>query len=259
MSESKAVANEPQVAEPVDNGVSAELQLRGDIVVPGESIGSKGGRRGDFTYVDGNEVKAGVFGLKEAKENSISVIPLAGKYMPKEGDMVVGVVSDVNRNGWLISINAPYETYMNRERRRDRDDDEGFDLRRLYKEGDIVSVKIFSVDEVKSSYAEGPRKLVGGRIVILNAKKIPRVIGSKKSMLALLRDKSGCRVVVGQNGIIWIDGPEKNMEVVVEAILKIEHESHTKGLTDRISDFLDENMKGLEVKAPTFRSDRDDY
>lgn len=233
----------------------SELELRGDIVVPGESIG-KNVRRGDFTYLEGNDIKAGVFGLKEAKDSSVAVIPLAGKYMPKEGDMVVGVVSNVNRNGWLININAPYETYMNKERR--RDDDETFDLRRLYKEGDIVSVKIFTVDEVKSSYAEGPRKLVGGRIVILNAKKIPRVIGSKKSMLALLRDKSGCRVVVGQNGIIWIDGPEKNMQVVVEAILKIEKESHTKGLTDRISLFLDEQMGALGLKAAPVAPDSRD-
>ena len=220
------------------------IELRGDIVVPGESIG-RNVRRGDFTYLEGSDVKAGVFGIKDEKESSVSVIPLAGKYMPKEGDMVVGVVANVNRYGWQVNINAPYETYINREKR--RDDDEAFDLRRLYKEGDIVSVKIASVDEVRNSYAEGPRKLTGGRIVILNAKKIPRVIGSKKSMLELLRVKSGCRVVVGQNGIIWIDGPEKNMEVVVEAILRIEKESHTKGLTDRISEFMDERTKGLSV------------
>jgi len=231
------------------------LELRGDIVVPGESIG-KNVKRGDFTYLEDNDIKAGVFGLKESKETSVSVIPFAGKYLPKEGDMVVGVVSNVSRNGWNININSPYETYLAKERR--RDDDETFDLRRLYKEGDIVSVKIFTVDEVKSSYAEGPRKLTGGRIVILNAKKIPRVIGSKKSMLALLRDKSGCRVVVGQNGIIWLDGPEKNMQVVVEAILKIEKESHTKGLTDRISQFLDEQMSSQGLKAGLVQQDRND-
>jgi len=234
-----------------------ELELRGEIVIPGEEIG-KNVRRGDFTYAVGPDVKAGVFGIKEDKENMVSVIPLSGKYIPKEGDMVVGVVSNVNRNGWAISINSPYETYLAREKR--RDDDDTFDLRRLYKEGDIVSIMVSSVDEVKNSYAEGPRKLVGGRIAMLNAKKIPRVIGSKKSMLSLLRDKSGCRIVVGQNGIIWIDGPEKNMEVVVEAILKIGKESHTKGLTNRISIFVDEEMarRGAVAPPPLPRDERDE-
>jgi len=212
------------------------LELRGDIVVPGDDLGAST-RRGDCTYLDGGSLKAGVFGLKDQRENSVSVIPFSGKYMPKGGDMVVGIVTGVNRYGWTIDINAPYNTYLNRERR--RDDDDTFDMRRLYKEGDMISVKIFEVDEIKKSYSEGPRKLTGGRVVILNAKKIPRVIGSKKSMLNLIRDKSGCQVVVGQNGIIWIDGKEKNMQLVVDAILTIGRESHTKGLTDRISRFLD--------------------
>lgn len=250
------VATEPTIRDKMDDAKTAGLELRGEIVVPGEEIGANI-RRGDFTYLDGGRIKAGVFGIKEARDNEVSVIPLSGKYMPKEGDMVVGVVSDVMRTGWLVNINSPYTAYMNREKRRDRDD-EAFDLRRLYKEGDIVSVKIGRVDEVKSSYADGPRKLVGGRIVLVSAKKIPRVIGSKKSMLNLLRDKSGCRIVVGQNGIIWLDGPEKNMGLVVDAIIKIEHESHTKGLTDRISEFMDEGVKrlGLKVAAPQNRDNQ---
>lgn len=218
--------------------------MRGEIVVPGEELGKKKLKRGDYTYPDGDLIKAAVYGVKNEKEDFVSVIPLAGKYMPKEGDMVVGVVSNVMRTGWLVNIGPGYTAYLNKERR--RDDDEGFDLRRLFKEGEIVSVKISRVDEIKSSYVDGPRKLTGGRIVMVNAKKIPRVIGSKKSMLTLLRDKSGCRVLVGQNGIIWIDGPSKNMELVVEAVLKIETESHTKGLTDRISNFLDEGMKKIK-------------
>lgn len=222
-----------------------ELKLRGDIVVPGEELG-KDARGGDNTYSDDHTLKAGVFGLRSDKGKGVSVISLGGQYVPKEGDMVVGVVSDVMRTGWLVAITPAYTGYLNKERR--RDDDGSFDLRRLFKEGDIVSVKISSVNEVKESYIDGPRKLTGGRTLTVNAKKIPRIIGSKKSMLTLLRDKSGCRVVVGQNGIIWIDGPEQNVELVVDAIRKIQDESHTKGLTDRISGFMDEGMKRIKDK-----------
>ncbi len=221
-----------------------ETNAKGKIVVPGEALG-EGSKRGDYTYMENKEIKSGIFGLKSDRKGQISVIPLAGKYIPKEGDMVIGVVTNVNRNGWTINIDSPYDIYMNRDRRKNDDD---FDLRRLYKEGDLVSVKVISVNEVKRSYAEGPRKLRGGRIVIVNAKKVPRIIGSKKSMLSLLRDKTGCRVTVGQNGIIWLDGPEKSMQLVIDAILKIERESHTSGLTDRISEFLDEGMKKIKKK-----------
>ena len=224
------------------------LELRGDVVVPGESLGSKV-KRGDFTYKDDSDLKAGIFGIKNEKNGVVSVIPLAGQYVPKEGDMVVGMVTNVMRTGWLITINDAYTAYLNKERR--RDDDEGFDLRKIFKEGDLVSIKVSAVDEIKNSYVDGPRKLQGGRIVMVNAKKIPRIIGSKKSMLTLLRDKTDCRVVVGQNGIIWLEGEAKNMQLVFDAILKIENESHTKGLTDRISEYLDEGMKQInnEIKS----------
>jgi exosome complex component RRP4 len=226
--------------------MTTKLEARGEIVAPGDPLGAKS-MRGDFTYIDGDSIRSAVFGIKNEKGGHVSVIPLAGQYLPKESDMVVGVVTDVMRTGWLIKINDAYTAYLNKERR--RDDDDGFDLRRLFKEGDLVSVKISRVDEVKSSYADGPRKLTGGRIVMVSAKKIPRIIGSKKSMLTILRDKSGCRIVVGQNGIIWLDGQEQNMQLVIDAIMKIERESHTKGLTDRISEYLDEGMKKISKDA----------
>jgi exosome complex component RRP4 len=225
-----------------------ELELRGEIVVPGEEIGKKS-QRGDYTYIDDDSIRAEVFGLKNERNDHVSIIPLSGLYVPKEGDMVIGVVIDVMRTRWLIAINDAYTAYLNKERR--RDDDGTFDLRRLFKEGDFVSVKISKVDEVKSSYVDGPRKLKGGRIALASAKKIPRIIGSKKSMLTLLRDKTNCRVVVGQNGIIWVNGPEENMQLVIDAILKIQRESHTRGLTNRISEFLDKGMEKIKKETKT--------
>ncbi len=219
-----------------------ELELRGDIVIPGELLGKS--RKGDNTFSDAEGLRSAVFGLKSG-EKDVSVIPLSGQYVPKEGDMVVGVVTEVMRTGWLIGITPAYTAYLNKERRRDREDDDMLDLRTLFKEGDVVSVKISEVNEIKASYVDGPRKLEGGVILTVNAKKIPRVIGSKKSMLSLLRDKTNCRVVVGQNGIIWIDGPDDLSQLIIGAIKKIEAESHTKGLTDRISEYLVEGIKAM--------------
>jgi len=249
------------------------LELRGDIVIPGEDLG-KNKRHGGFTFEDGDMIKSSVFGIKEDKKDYVSVISLSGRYLPKAGDMVVGIISRVGRTFWIININAAYESLLpvekavsrdrgygrdrgrdrgGRDRGRDRrgggfkrDREQITDLRALYKEGDIVSIKIDDVNEIRESYADGPRKLTGGRIVIVSAKKVPRIIGNKKSMLNLLRDKSGCRIVVGQNGIIWLDGDEEAMQLVVDAILKIERESHTRGLTNRISEFMDEGLKKLK-------------
>ncbi|GAG12814.1 unnamed protein product, partial [marine sediment metagenome] len=57
------------------------------------------------------------------------------------------------------------------------------------------------------------------------------------------------RILVGQNGLIWIQSDDlKNELIAVEAIKKIEKESHISGLTDKIKQFLEEKT-GAKVEA----------
>jgi exosome complex component RRP4 len=58
-------------------------------------------------------------------------------------------------------------------------------------------------------------------------------------MVSLIKNATGCKIIVGQNGVIWIDGEPKNEVIAIEAIRKIEEESHTSGLTDRMTEYLE--------------------
>ena len=63
-------------------------------------------------------------------------------------------------------------------------------------------------------------------------------------MITMIKDATDCKIIVGQNGRIWIHGVDPDKEIVATAaIMKIEHESHTEGLTDRIKEFLDKELK----------------
>ena len=55
-------------------------------------------------------------------------------------------------------------------------------------------------------------------------------------MINLIKNKTGCKILVGQNGLIWIEGKEKAK--AVEAILTIEKKSHIYGLTEEIEKLL---------------------
>jgi len=55
-------------------------------------------------------------------------------------------------------------------------------------------------------------------------------------MINLIKTKTGCQVYVGQNGIIWIKGTDKDK--AIEAVLTIEKESHAIGLTEKIEKML---------------------
>jgi len=225
----------------------SETEIRGEIVAPGDELGKDLKSRDATAYMEDGVLKSSVMGLVNKKGNSI--IPLSGVYLPKEGDMVIGVVERVLHNKYLLNIDSPYKVILEMPRRNDRrggyNQRGGYDRQReeTYVEGDILSVKITYVDEVKDSKGTGPRKLHGGRLLFINAKKVPRVIGNKKSMLTILRDKTGCRIAVGQNGLAWVSGDDEKINIVVDAILKIERESHTSGLTDRISEYLEEKLK----------------
>ena len=127
----------------------------------------------------------------------------------------------------------------------------GADLTQFFAIGDYVLTKIVNITSQKlvdvSMKGPGLRKLRGGRIIKVNPHKVPRVIGKEGSMVILIKQATGCNVMVGQNGLIWIDG-EPEAEVVAEkAILKINAEAHLSGLTDRIKEFLDKS--GLNPKA----------
>ena len=53
-----------------------------------------------------------------------------------------------------------------------------------------------------------------------------------------LKKETNCNIVVGQNGVIWITGKDRDMDKAIKAIQIIENQAHINGLTDRISGFL---------------------
>ena len=62
-------------------------------------------------------------------------------------------------------------------------------------------------------------------------------------MVKMVRDSTFTKIIVGLNGLIWLDGIPENVIVAMEALRIIEEEAHLEGLTDRISKYL-ESRKG---------------
>jgi exosome complex component RRP4 len=109
--------------------------------------------------------------------------------------------------------------------------------------GDIVLLKVVDVDEIKritvSMQDHGLRKLTGGMVVDVSPSKVPRVIGRNGSMIQMLKNNTGCRIYVGQNGRIWIDGDLDNIVKAVGAVKMIEDEAHSLGLTEKVKRYLE--------------------
>ena len=100
----------------------------------------------------------------------------------------------------------------------------------------------------------GCRKLGTGRLIEVESSRVPRIIGKKGSMVTMIKQATNCRIIVGQNGWVWVDGEPDKENIAVHAIRKIEDESHLSGLTERIKEFL-EKETGTKITV----EDKGDY
>ncbi len=218
-----------------------------EIVVPGETLTDTDVRPGLGAYRADGAVVAATLGIKNVDGTYASVIPLGGQYIPRVGDIVIGRIDDVGPSNWLIEINSPYPAPMHvNEVPWHVEFGETTDF---MKAGDVVIVRVAKVTEVGRVQVsmEGPglRKLQGGQIIEVPHSKVPRVIGTKGSMISLIKKYTACRLVVGQNGRIWIDGDPDDILIAMGAIQMISDQAHVHGLTNNVKEYL-QKAKGID-------------
>ncbi len=218
------------------------------LVVPGEVI-AEGMEYlpGDGTYRLGKKIIASKFGLLDKKGRLFRVIPVSGRYIPKEGDAVIAYVREVRFANWELDINSPYPAILLLGDAVDRFVDLTKEsITQFYNTGDVLICKIKLVDESFNVYATmkapGLRKLREGRIIEVEPTKIPRIIGKNASMIKMIKEYTKSQIFVAQNGRIWINGGNENL--AIKAIKKVEAEAHTSGLTDRIKAMLEAEANG---------------
>lgn len=219
-----------------------------DIAVPGEVLAEgMGNLPGPGTYRDKEKIIAGMLGLVSIEGRAVKLIPLSGRYAPKKRDVIICKVIDVGFSGWRVDTNSAYSAMMSLKEATSSFINRGADLTQFYKLGDNIVCEITNVTSQKlvdvTMKGPGLRKLTGGRIINVNANKVPRIIGKQGSMVSMIKQATGCNIVVGQNGLVWIEGTPEKEFIAVKAIKKIEKEAHLAGLTDRIKAFLEKETK----------------
>lgn len=216
-----------------------------EVVVPGEKIAEgMSYLPSQDTYRKDNHILASRLGLVRMDGNVVKIIPLAGKYLPKKGDVIIGKITDINIAGWSVETNSAYKAMLSMKDATSDFIRRGSDLTRYFDVDDFILTKIFNVTSQNlidlTMKGPGLKKLEGGRIVYVSPSKVPRIIGKQGSMVSMIKKATNCNIIVGQNGVVWIKGLKPGDELLaVETIRKIEEESHISGLTDRIQKFLE--------------------
>lgn len=232
------------------------------IVVPGEMIAtgigfvpSKG------TYRDGDHIYSSRLGLATLEGKVIKLIPLSGVYLPKVGDVIIAKVIDVMLSGWRLETFCPYSSVLTLMEATSEYIPKKTDLTRYFDIGDFVTTQVSNVTSQNlvdvSMKGPGLKKLRGGRVVMINPHKVPRLIGKKGSMVYMIKEITECRILVGQNGAVWIEGEPENEIVAVAAVKMVEQLAHIAGLTERIKQYL-ESQKSRIVHDPSRKMEEDD-
>ena len=221
-----------------------------EIVVPGQELATGM----DFlpangTYREDDKIISSQLGLVNVDGRLIKIIPLNGKYVAKRGDTIIGRIVDMSFSNWYVDIGCANDAVMS-----SRDSTEfvekGADLSQYYSFNEYISAQVTkttrSTIEI-TMRAPGLRKLGPGKMLRVAASKVPRIIGKQGSMITLIKDRTGTRIIVGQNGLIWIQGDPENVMIATEAIQTIEKKAHLDGLTDEITKFLEIKCKNLKV------------
>ena len=223
--------------EPVRRGKN--VVLPGDRIV--ESMEYLPGRN---CYRDGNSIYSKRLGVVYYRGHVIDVVPLSGKYMPEADDMVIGKISEVQYSGWTIDVNSPYKAFLPLSGVRGFIEPSRTDISKIYGVGDLIYARISEVTPLKdvriSMKDPSTRKFENGRIIRISPVKVPRVIGKQGSMINMIKDKTGCRISVGQNGVIWLQGEKE--QLAAKAIQEIEEKSQIQGLTDHIGKLLSQGI-----------------
>ena len=224
------------------------IKMDKKLVIPGDFLSDDVKLADEGTFVENGKVFSSVFGIASFK-NRIRVVPLAGKYIPKAGDVIIGVIKEIAFSNWIVDIRSPYEGLLHISEFPRRI--ESADMPRYLNIGDSILALVSDVDanmKVELTLNDQRSKPIKeGRIIEITPSRVPRLIGRGGSMIAILKNETGCNIFIGQNGRVWITGRDKGLDLAVKAILKIERETHISGLTDRITRFLKEE-KGERIK-----------
>jgi exosome complex component RRP4 len=212
-----------------------------DVVTPGELL-SDDGRGGPGTYLEGTQnVFSKYFGMVQVSDRGVNVTPLTGVYKPHEGDDIIGKVIEVSSKYWVVDIDAPYYTRLDARDINFRAELD--ELNRYLDIGDLIYARVFRIYANKAAdlSMRGTKyaKLPSNMIAKIDPMKLPRLIGKEGAMINLIKNETHCEIVIGQNGVIWVDGEEENKAIALSAIKLVEEEYHNPDLQEKVKELFE--------------------
>ncbi len=219
-------------------------EIKRKYVVPGDVV-VEGNFRPLMNVVrTGNSIISTRIGIAESGREGVKVIPLSGVYIPRVNDIVIGKIIDHSSLSWEVDVNSCFSAHLPAQDVFGRDFSPARDdMGRFLSIGDLITSRIIAFDRTRDPMLtvqdRDLGKVQGGELLKISATRVPRLIGKRGSMIQTIEQATQTKVLIGQNGIVVVNGrkPDGVLQAI-RAIKMVEEEAHTSNLTQRIKSLL---------------------
>lgn len=214
-------------------------------VIPGDVITTGPFRPEQNVVLEGNKIISTTIGISEIYDDSVKVISLTGKYIPKINDLVIGKVISHTSLSWELDINSCYVGFLPAQDVFGRDFSAHADeLTSKLKAGDLVAARIANFDRTRDPLVtiadRDLGKIESGDLIKISPSKVPRLIGKRGTMIQTIETATNAVITIGQNGwvVVSCDNPEGLLKAK-KAIEMVNKQAHVANLTDQVKEMLE--------------------
>ncbi|MDH3677563.1 MAG: exosome complex RNA-binding protein Rrp4 [Nitrosopumilus sp.] len=221
------------------------MDNRRKYVIPGDVVTTGPFRPEQNVILDGNKIISTTIGVSEIYDDSVKVISLTGKYIPKINDLVIGKVISHTSLSWELDINSCYVGFLPAQDVFGRDFSAHADeLTSKLKAGDLVAARIANFDRTRDPLVtiadRDLGKIDSGDLIKISPSKVPRLIGKRGTMIQTIESATEAVITIGQNGwvVVTCENPEGLLKAK-KAIEMVNEQAHVANLTDQVKEMLE--------------------
>ena len=214
-------------------------------VIPGDVVTKGPFRPEQNVILQGTEIISTTIGISEIYDDSVKVIPLTGKYIPKINDLIIGKVISHTSLSWELDINSCYVGFLPAQDVFGRDFSAHADeLTSKLNAGDLVAARIANFDRTRDPLVtiadRDLGKIDSGDLVTISPSKVPRLIGKRGTMIQAIEMATNAAITIGQNGwvVVSCESPEGLLKAK-KAIQMVNEKAHVANLTDQVKEMLE--------------------
>ncbi|MBA4718014.1 MAG: RNA-binding protein [Nitrosopumilus sp.] len=214
-------------------------------VIPGDVVTTGPFRPEQNVVLDGNKIISTTVGISEIYDDSVRVISLTGKYIPKINDLVIGKVLSHTSLSWELDINSCYVGFLPAQDVFGRDFSAHADeLTSKLTAGDLVAARIANFDRTRDPLVtisdRDLGKIDSGALIEISPSKVPRLIGKRGTMIQTIEMATDAAITIGQNGwvVVSCESPEGLLKAK-KAIQMVNEKAHVANLTDQVKEMLE--------------------